>query len=74
VADLLKLAIYIRQIVMRPELREHLAEHHPDDLEFFSTMRTLPTRLANVQRAAQACRRTRDVRALDRLAAGDESA
>ena len=38
VADLLKLAIYIRQIVTRPELREYLAEHHPEDLDFFEAV------------------------------------
>jgi len=35
VGDLLKLAIYVRQIVTRPELRAYLAEHHPDALSFF---------------------------------------
>jgi len=38
VADLLKPAIYIRQILTRPELREHLAEHHPRDLGLFETV------------------------------------
>ena len=37
-ADLLKLAIHIRQIMTRPELREYLAEHHPEDLKFFETV------------------------------------
>ena len=35
VADLLKLAIYVRQIVTKPELREYLAEHHADALDIF---------------------------------------
>jgi len=38
VADLLKLVIHIRQIVTRPELREYLAGHHPQDLEFFESV------------------------------------
>ena len=38
VGDLLKLAIYVRQIVSRPELRDHLATNHPDDLRFFESM------------------------------------
>jgi ParB-like chromosome segregation protein Spo0J len=38
VADLLKLAIYIRQILTRAELRNHLAEHHPQDLAFFEAV------------------------------------
>jgi len=38
VGDLLKLAIYVRQVVTRPELRDHLAEHHPEDLEFFESV------------------------------------
>jgi len=38
VGDLLKLAIYIRQIVSRAELRAHLAEHHPEDLTCFESV------------------------------------
>jgi len=38
VGDLLKLAIYVRQIVTRPELHDHLAERHPDDLRFFESI------------------------------------
>jgi len=38
VGDLLKLVIYVRQIVSRPELRDYLAEHHAEDLKFFESM------------------------------------
>jgi len=38
VADLLKLAIYVRQIVTRPDLHDYLAEHHPEDLAFFESV------------------------------------
>jgi hypothetical protein len=38
VADLLKLAIHIRQIVTRPELRDYLGQHHPEDLAFFESV------------------------------------
>ena len=38
VGDLLKLAIYVRQIVTCPELREYLAKHHPEDLQFFESV------------------------------------
>mgnify|MGYP006277085199 FL=1 len=38
VGDLLKLAIHVRQIVTRPELRDYLAEHHPDDPESFESV------------------------------------
>ena len=38
VGDLLKLAIYVRQIVSRPELRDYLAGHHANDLAFFESV------------------------------------
>lgn len=38
VGDLLKLAIYVRQIVTRPELREYLADHHPEELKFLDSV------------------------------------
>ena len=38
VGDLLKLAIHVRQVVTRPELRDHLAEHHPEELKFFESV------------------------------------
>jgi len=38
VADLLKLAIYVRQIVNRPELHDHLLQHHTEDLAFFEAV------------------------------------
>lgn len=38
VGDLLKLAIYVRQIVSRPELRDYMAEHHAEDLAFFESV------------------------------------
>jgi hypothetical protein len=38
VADPLKLAIYMRQTVTRPELRDYLAQHHPEDLAFFESV------------------------------------
>ncbi len=38
VGDLLKLAIRVRQIVTRPNLRDYLAEHHPEDLQFFESV------------------------------------
>ena len=36
--DLLKLAIHVRQIANRPELRDYLAEHYPEDLQFFESL------------------------------------
>jgi ParB-like chromosome segregation protein Spo0J len=38
VGDLLKLAIYVRQIVTRRELRDYLATQHPDDLQLFESV------------------------------------
>ena len=38
VGDLLKLAIWVRQIVSRPELRDYLVEHHPEDLKLFESV------------------------------------
>lgn len=38
VGDLLKLAIYVRQIVSRTEMRDYLAQHHPEDLKFFESV------------------------------------
>lgn len=38
VGDLLKLAIYVRQIVSRPELRDYLAQHHRDELSMFESI------------------------------------
>lgn len=38
VGDLLKLAIHVRQIVTRPELRDYLAERYPEDLRFFESV------------------------------------
>ncbi len=38
VGDLLKLAIYVRQIVTRPDLRDHLAAHHEQILTFFQSI------------------------------------
>lgn len=35
VGDLLKLAIYIRQIVTHPELKAYLAEHHAEEMRMF---------------------------------------
>ncbi len=37
VGDLLKLAIYVRQIVSKPELHSHMAQHHPEALTFFES-------------------------------------
>lgn len=38
VGDLLKMAIHVRQIISRPELRDYLAEHHANDLQFFESV------------------------------------
>lgn len=38
VSDLLKLAIYLRQIINRPELRYHLAAHHAEDLAMLESV------------------------------------
>lgn len=38
VGDLLKLAIYVRQIVTRPDLRDYLEEHHAEALKFFDSV------------------------------------
>jgi len=38
VGDLLKLAIYVRQILTRPRLREYLQMHHPHALKFFESV------------------------------------
>lgn len=38
VSDLLKLAIYTRRIINHPELRNHLATHHPDDLALLQSV------------------------------------
>ncbi len=38
VGDLLKLAIHVRQIVTRPEIRDYMAEHHPQDLELLESV------------------------------------
>jgi ParB family chromosome partitioning protein len=38
VGDLLKLAIYVRQIVSRPELREYLEAQHPAELQLFESV------------------------------------
>jgi ParB-like chromosome segregation protein Spo0J len=38
VGDLLKLAIYVRQMVSRPDLQKYLSDHHPDDLQFFESI------------------------------------
>ena len=38
VGDLLKLAIYVRQIVTRPALRDYLEKNHPQDLQFFESV------------------------------------
>jgi ParB-like chromosome segregation protein Spo0J len=38
VGDLLKLAIYVRQIVTRPELRTYMEEHHAEALKFFDSI------------------------------------
>jgi ParB-like chromosome segregation protein Spo0J len=40
VGDLLKLAIHVRQIVSREDLRGHLAEHHPAELQFLQSVLT----------------------------------
>ncbi len=36
--DLLKLSIYIRQIVTRPVLRAYLEKHHPQELQFLESV------------------------------------
>ncbi len=38
VGDLLKLSIYVRQIVTRPALRNYLEKHHADTLQFFESL------------------------------------
>jgi ParB-like chromosome segregation protein Spo0J len=38
VGDLLKLAIYVRQIITRPELRQYLEANHKDALKFFDSI------------------------------------
>jgi hypothetical protein len=38
VGDLLKLSIYVRQIVTCPALRDYLRKNHPQDLEFFESL------------------------------------
>lgn len=38
VGDLLKLAIYVRQVVTRHELHDYLAEHHAEDLQLFESV------------------------------------
>jgi len=38
VGDLLRLVIYIRQIVTRPALRDYLKEKHPDTLKLFESV------------------------------------
>lgn len=38
VGDLLKLSIYVRQIVTNPDLRAHLERHHPEHLKFFESL------------------------------------
>ena len=38
VGDLLKLAIYVRQIVTRQELHDYLTQHHPEDVKFFESV------------------------------------
>lgn len=38
VGDLLKLSIYVRQIVTCPALRNHLEQHRPEDLKFFESI------------------------------------
>ena len=38
VGDLLKLSIFVRQIVTRPALREHLEQNHPQALAFFDEL------------------------------------
>ena len=38
VGDLLKLAIYVRQVVTCPALRSHLEKHHPQELAFFESL------------------------------------
>ncbi|MFB3894584.1 MAG: hypothetical protein ACE15C_21490 [Phycisphaerae bacterium] len=36
--DLLKLSIYIRQVITRPALREYIQKNHPQTLEFFESL------------------------------------
>ena len=36
--DLVKLSIYVRQIVTEPTLRDYLQTHRPADLEFFDKL------------------------------------
>ncbi len=38
VGDFLKLAIHVRQIISRPQLRAHLAARHPEELAFFDSV------------------------------------
>jgi len=38
VGDLLKLSIYVRQIITRPTLHAHLEKHQPDALKFFESL------------------------------------
>ncbi len=38
VGDLLKLAVYVRQVLTRPKLRAHLERQHPDMLQLFETV------------------------------------
>lgn len=38
VGDLLKLSIYVRQIVTRPLLQEYLKKHHSETLKFFESL------------------------------------
>jgi len=38
VSDLLKLAIYIRKIIINPDLKKCLTEKYPDDLKFFASV------------------------------------
>lgn len=38
VGDLLKLSIYVRQIVTRPAIRDYLEKNHRQDLEFFESV------------------------------------
>lgn len=38
VGDLLKLAIYVRQIITRRELRDYLAAHHAEELHLFESV------------------------------------
>jgi len=38
VGDLLKLSIYVRQVVTRPALRDYLEKNHPEALQFFESL------------------------------------